>query len=107
MQVRVVCAPPNPSCTEQDYVRVQTCTDPSDDTVTLATIERVVDKAKGGRGIVKRVKALITRQRMTPETALVLATSYAERKHIEVVYADSDPEQWRRDNLEGRRTAFR
>jgi hypothetical protein len=30
------------------------------------------------------------RQPMTPDEALELATSYAERKQIEVVYADSD-----------------
>ena len=39
--------------------------------------------------LTKRVKTLIT-GRMTPSAALVLATSYAERKKISVVYADQD-----------------
>jgi hypothetical protein len=107
MDVRVVCAPPTSSCGEKDYVRVHTCADPSDDTVTLATIERVVDKAKEGARIAKRVKTLIVRQRMSQDAALVLATSYAERKHIPVVFADAVPEQWRRDNGDSGRTAFR
>jgi hypothetical protein len=75
-------------------VRVHTCSAPFDDTVTLATIERVVEKANPkldeGETLVKRVKTVIMRQPMTPDEALELATSYAERKHIEVVYADSD-----------------
>jgi hypothetical protein len=62
--------------------------------VTLATIERVVEKANPkpdeGDTLVKHVKTLIMRQPMTPDEALELATSYAERKQIEVVYADSD-----------------
>jgi len=62
--------------------------------VTLATIERVVEKASPkpdeGDTLVKHVKTLIMRQPMTPDEALELATSYAERKQIEVVYADSD-----------------
>jgi hypothetical protein len=91
MEVRVVHALPTP---ETDYVRVHTCTAPDDDTVTLATIERVVEKASlkpdEGDTLVKRVKTLIMRQPMTPDEALELATSYAERKQIEVVYADSD-----------------
>jgi hypothetical protein len=59
--------------------------------VTLATIERVVEKAnpKHDEGETL-VKTLIMRQPMTPDEALELATSYAERKHIEVVYADRD-----------------
>lgn len=89
MEVRVVRAEPTTGCVEKDYVRVQTCTDPNDDTATLATIERVVDKAKAGKSIAKRVKTLIMRQRMSPDLALVLATSYASRKQIEVVYAQT------------------
>jgi hypothetical protein len=92
MEVRVVCAQPSPSCPETDYVRVRTYSDPLDDTVTLATIERVVEKAGGvsplRTRLAKRVKTLIMRQRMSLEEALGLATSYAERKHIPVVYAD-------------------
>ena len=91
MEVRVVHTLPACQRPETDYVRVHTCTAPFDDTVTLATIERVVEKAiDEGDTLVKRVKTLIMRQPMTPDEALELATSYAERKHIEVVYADSD-----------------
>jgi hypothetical protein len=90
MDVRVVCALPPLSYPEQDYVRVHTCTDPADDTMTLATIERIVDKTdiaedKPPR---KRIKTLLTRQRMSHNDALGFATRYAERKQIPVVYAD-------------------
>jgi hypothetical protein len=73
-------------------VRVHTCAAPDDDTVTLATIERVVEKASSDpeddRPFVKRVKTLIMRLPMTVAEALDLATSYAERKKIPVVYTD-------------------
>jgi hypothetical protein len=69
---------------------VHTDTDPLDDTVVLATIERVTDRSKGK---VKRVKTLLTRVRMSIDAALGLATSYAERKQIPVVYADSLPRE--------------
>jgi hypothetical protein len=36
-----------------------------------------------------RVRTLIERQPMSPDAALELATSYAERKQIPVVYADA------------------
>jgi hypothetical protein len=42
---------------------------------------------------VKRVKTLLTRVRMSIDAALGLATSYAERKQIPVVYADSLPRE--------------
>ena len=94
MEVRVVHTLPTCQRSETDYVRVHTCTAPFDDTVTLATIERVVENANPtpdeGDTPVKHVKTLIMRQPMTPDEALELATSYAERKQIEVVYADSD-----------------
>jgi hypothetical protein len=89
MDVRVLSALPSSSCPEQDYVRVHTCADPGDDTVTLATIERVTDKVKTDARATKRIKALLVRQPMSPDAALGLATSYAERKQIPVVYADS------------------
>ncbi|HEX5049122.1 MAG TPA: hypothetical protein VFX89_18565 [Gammaproteobacteria bacterium] len=90
MDVRVVCALPPMSYSEKDYVRVHTCTDPLDDTVTLATIERIVDKTNITEEAParKRIKTLIERQPMTPDEALGLATSYAERKGIPVVYSD-------------------
>ena len=91
MEVRVVHTLPTCHRPETDYVRVHTCTAPFDDTVTLATIERVVEKAnpKPDEGDTI-VKTLIMRQPMTADEALELATSYAERKKIEVVYADRD-----------------
>lgn len=88
MEVRVLCALPSSNCPENDYVRVQTHSDPFDDTVVLATIERVTDRVKDG-AIAKRIKSLIVRLPMSPSAALGLATSYAERKHIPVVYAES------------------
>ena len=89
MDVRVRNALPSSNCSEKDYVRVQTFADPGDDTVTLATIERVIDKAKQGTSAARRVKTLLERQPMSIDAALVLAMSYAERKHIPVVYADA------------------
>ena len=59
-----------------------------DDTVVLATIERVTDRTKGN---VKRIKTLLARQRMSADAALDLATSYAEWKQVPVVYTDSWP----------------
>jgi hypothetical protein len=92
MDVRVICALPPWNRPETDYVRVLTSPVADDDTVVLATIERVVDKDAGAPAersqLTKRIKTLITR-RMTPNEALVLATSYAERKKIPVVYADN------------------
>jgi hypothetical protein len=85
MEVRVLTTPPSSGEPEQDYICVHTDTDPFDDTVVLATIERVTDRTKGK---VKRVKTLIARQRMPADAALDLATSYAEWKQIPVVYAD-------------------
>jgi hypothetical protein len=93
MDVRVLPMPPSPGNPEQDYIYVHTDADPLDDTVVLATIERVTDRTKGK---VKRVKTLLARQRMTPDAALDLATSYAEWKQVPVVYADpSSPRQAR------------
>jgi hypothetical protein len=88
MEVRVLAALPSPGCPEQDYIRVHTDADPLDDTVVLATIERVTDRTKGR---VKRVKTLLARQRMSADAALDLATSYAEWKEVPVVYTDSWP----------------
>jgi hypothetical protein len=94
MEVRVVSAESATGCPEKDYVRVHTYSDPFDDTVTLATIVRVVEKPRSAAArasdVIKRVKTLIMRQRMSPEQALDLATSYAEHKNIPVVYADGD-----------------
>jgi hypothetical protein len=84
----VLSASPATGCPEQDYVRLHTDTDPFDDTVVLATIERVTDRTKDGERARKRVRTLLARQRMSADAALVLATSYAEWKQVPVVYAD-------------------
>jgi hypothetical protein len=60
---------------------------PDDDTMTLATIERVVAKPHEGSWA-RRVKTLVVRARMSADQALGLATRYAERKKIAVVYAE-------------------
>jgi hypothetical protein len=92
MEVRVVEALPSQNFPEADYVHVHTYADPGDDTVTLATIERIVDKTKRtdqqSPTLAKRIKTLIMRKPMSADVALDLATSYAERKGIPVVYAD-------------------
>jgi hypothetical protein len=86
MEVRVLAAEPSSAYPEQDYICVHTDTDPLDDTVVLATIERVTDRTKGR---VKRVKTLLARQRMSADAAIGFATSYAEWKQVPVVYADA------------------
>ena len=87
MEVRVLNSLPAVGRPEKDYLRVHTCSDPEDDTVTFATIERVTDKTVAARRTTTRVRTLIERRRMSPNAALDLATSYAERKQIPVVYA--------------------
>src|SRR5687768_14652238 len=87
-EVRVLAAPPSSGYPDQDYICVHTDTDPLDDTVVLATIERVTDRTKGR---MKRVRTLLARQRMSADAALDLATSYAEWKQVPVVYTDSWP----------------
>jgi hypothetical protein len=74
-----------------DYVRVSTHSDPNDDTVTLATIQRVVEKEQPNETSPPKVhiKTLVVSQPMSPDQALGLATCYAERKHIPVVYTAS------------------
>jgi hypothetical protein len=94
MDVRVVSSLPTSDRPETDYVRVRMFCAPDDDTVTLATIERVVDKANGESPdhapTSKKIKKLVTGQPMTADEALEFATSYAERKGIPVVFDDRD-----------------
>ena len=71
-----------------DYVRVSTCSDPLDDTVTLATIQRVVEKHLSAPDKSVHIKTLVLKQPMSCDDALGLATCYAERKNISVVYTD-------------------
>jgi hypothetical protein len=89
MPVRIYEQPPA-GCPDKDFVRVETRTDPLDDTATLVTIQRVVEKADGAiaKEPTRRVKTLIMGQRMPTDVALGLATRYAERKRIPVVYKE-------------------
>lgn len=75
-----------------DFVRVETHTAPDDDTVTLATIQRVIDKNCGiaREEPVWRIKTLLRECPMSPEQAVGLATLYARRKGIPVVLAGQD-----------------
>ena len=88
MEVRVLTAQPSSGYPEKDYICVHTDADPFDDTVVLATIERVTDRPQGKT---KRVRTLLARMRMSVDAALDLATSYAAWKQVPVVYADSLP----------------
>lgn len=88
MEVQVLNALPSADQPHKDYLRVHTCPDPEDDTVTLATIVRVTDRTVEATSTTTRIRTLIERQPMSPDAALELATSYAERKKIPVVYAD-------------------
>jgi hypothetical protein len=89
MTVKLLPQSQSQSTAANDYVRVSTCCAPFDDTVTLATIERVVCKAATpDTDQPVRVKALVTNLPMTADDAIELAVSYAERKHIEVVLTD-------------------
>ncbi|HEX6996844.1 MAG TPA: hypothetical protein VF322_01795 [Gammaproteobacteria bacterium] len=91
MEVRVIREHCAEARAERDYLRVQTFTDPEDDTVTLATIERVVQRTKrepNRAEPVRLVRPLVVKRPMSEEEALVLARSYAEHKNIPVVYAE-------------------
>jgi hypothetical protein len=88
MSVRILPESSTTSVRCSDYVRVSTRSDPNDDTVTLATIERIVEKQRKSEAAEPKVhvKALVVSQPMSPDQALGLATCYAERKHIPIVY---------------------
>jgi len=86
MNVKVIPDHNSRSHAGNDYVRVSTCTDPLDDTVTLATIERVVERAcRRASTPPVRIKTLVMKQPMSQDEAMGLATCYAERKNIPVV----------------------
>lgn len=80
------------ACQESDYLHVSTCASPEDDTVTLATIQRFIDK--GGdvdaTGTTWRVRTLVAGQPMSVDQAERLATRYAERKKIPLVVTDEE-----------------
>jgi len=91
MAVRIVSGGVNePASPESDYLQVRTRTSPEDDTVTLATIQRCVDK--GGdidaTGTTWRVRILLADQPMTHAEAMGFARRYAERKNIPLVVTD-------------------
>lgn len=83
-----ICQEPPAGCPDKDFVRVQTSADPLDDTATLVTIQRIVEKAGSAarNEPARRIKTLVLGQRMPAEVALGLATLYARRKGIPVVY---------------------
>ena len=87
MGVRIVADDSLDDRTTTDFVRVRTYSAPEDDTVTLATIQRFVEKTNGEAW---KIRTLVEEQPMTPDQALGLATCYAERKNIPVVVSDVD-----------------
>jgi len=89
MGVRIVANDSLDECPTTDYVRVRTYAAPEDDTVTLATIQRFVEKTNGEAW---KVRTLLEEQPMSAAEAMGFATCYAERKHIPVVVKDSDCE---------------
>ena len=89
MSVRIIAERECRDHQETDYVKVSTCSDPLDDTVTLATIQRFVEKQQLDEEDTKiHVKTLVLLQPMSSDDALGLAQRYAERKNIPVVYTD-------------------
>jgi hypothetical protein len=75
-----------------EYLAVSTCHDPSDDTVTLATIRRVVERTVVRHPTQSQwhIKTLVNGQPMTLDAALGFATRYAEFKNIPVIYTDEE-----------------
>ena len=88
MPVRIVAEREAQEVPGSDYVRVSTCSDPLDDTVTLATIQRVVEKRLSTPDKGVHIKTLVLKQPMSCDAALGLATCYAKRKNIPIVYTD-------------------
>lgn len=87
-EVRIVSGNAAQAESDCDFVRVCTSSDPEDDTVTLATIQRFVARRVPRRNSLWRIKTLIAEQPMSWDAAVGLATCYAKRKHIPVVYAE-------------------
>lgn len=87
MAVKIVAENHSGESPGSDYVRVSTCNDPFDDTVTLATIERYTEKERMEDPSKRiHIKTLVLKQPMSTDQALGLATCYAARKNIPVVY---------------------
>jgi len=94
MDIRVVDERSVPAAPEPDYVRVRVFPDPEQDTMTLATIERIVCKPDEKRAsLIQRVKKLIEKQPMTRDAALGFARLYAKRKRIKLVLTAEEPER--------------
>lgn len=93
MGVRILSQSETERCRDSDYVLVSTHSDPNDHTVTLATIKRVVERSEDADVEEKtprsRVKTLVLERPMSVDAALGLATCYAKRKRIPVVYTIS------------------
>ena len=82
-----------PAPSEPDYLRVRVFQDPEQDTLTLATIERIVYKPNEKRSwLAQRVKKLVEKKPMTPDAALGFARLYAQRKLIKLVLTAVEPE---------------
>jgi hypothetical protein len=89
MAVRIVPESTSGEHAGSDYVRVSTCSDPLDETLTLATIQRFVVQQQADAAAARmHVKTLVLRQPMSTNEALGFATCYAERKNIPVVFTD-------------------
>jgi hypothetical protein len=86
MSVKIVAEGSSGELAGSDYLRVSTCCDPLNDTVTLATIQRFVVKLRSDVAEARtHVKTLVLRQPMSADEALGFATRYAERKNIPVI----------------------
>ncbi len=92
MHVRIVNDRSVEAVAEPDYLRVHVAPDPDDDTVTLATIERITawgsEEAALRKKCAQQVRPLVVNCPMSPEDALVLAKRYAEHKNIGLVLAE-------------------
>jgi len=71
-----------------DYIAVRTVHHPFDETLTLATIQRVTEKTfvKEPDEDTVKIRTLVLDQPMSPDAAIGFATCYAARKRIPVVY---------------------
>ena len=91
MAVKIVAENCEQDAADEDFVRVRAHPDPSNNTVTLATIQRVVERcgedAEDTSGTQWHIKTLVLDQPMSLDAAVGLAARYAERKGIPVVYA--------------------
>jgi hypothetical protein len=73
-----------------EYLAVRTSPAPFDATVTLVTIERVIERTVRKETDPQwNVKTLVREKPMSADAAIGFATCYAERKHIPVVYTAS------------------